>query len=587
MMGWWSGASIRVRLTAWYATALTLLLIVYATATFIAVRHEFREQLDAQLHGDVAEHEATLDPEARVEQQLREILVVLVSGLPLIVVLAGLGGYTLARRALAPIDHLGTEAQRITAERLHERLSVPNEKDEVGRLAAVINDTLARLESSFDHLRRFTADASHELRTPLSVIRGIGEMNLRETRTPADYKDAMGSMLEEVDRLTRLVETLLRLSRGDTGTVRLTRETVDLGPLTRDVVASLSILAEERQQRVTVDAQEHIHVSVDRLVLGDAIANVIDNAIKYSSAGSTIDVRVHQDGEFGAIAVTDQGPGIPAEHRERIFDRFYRIDEGRSRAMGGTGLGLAIAKWAVEINGGRISVDSADRGSVFRIVIPRVEVPMKVPVKYIAGALIILPLTVICVAAVAATVNFDTLPAGTAPAGWTATQTGTGQAKWAVVADDTAPSKPNVLKQSGQATYPVCIKDDTSVKDGFVEVKFKALSGKEDQAGGVLWRAKDANNYYIARANALEDNVTIYHTINGRRTEKKRVNMKVPAKEWHTLRVEFQGNHFTVSVNGRMALDWNDDTFKDAGKVGVWTKADSVTVFDDFTYGSK
>jgi hypothetical protein len=207
--------------------------------------------------------------------------------------------------------------------------------------------------------------------------------------------------------------------------------------------------------------------------------------------------------------------------------------------------------------------------------------------KYIAGALIILPLTVICVAAVAATVNFDALPAGTAPAGWTATQTGTGQAKWAVVADDTAPSKPNVLKQSGQATYPVCIKDDTSVKDGFVEVKFKALSGKEDQAGGVIWRAKDTNNYYIARANALEDNVTIYHTINGRRTEKKRVNMKVPANQWHTLRVEFQGNHFTVSFNGRPALDWNDDTFKDAGKVGVWTKADSATVFDDFTYGSQ
>jgi heavy metal sensor kinase len=366
----WSGASIRVRLTAWYAAVLTLLLIVYATATFVAVRHEFREQLDEQLHGDVAEHEATLDREARVDQQLREILVVLVSGLPLIVVLAGLGGYMLARRALAPIDHLGAEARRITAERLHERLSVPNEQDEVGRLAAVINDTLARLESSFEQLRRFTADASHELRTPLSVIRGIGEMNLRQTRTPAEYKDAMGSMLEEVERLTRLVETLLRLSRGDTGTVRLTRETVALGPLTRDVVASLSILAEERQQRVTVDAQEHIQVSVDRLVLGDAIANVIDNAIKYSPAGSTIDVRVHQDGEFAAIAVADQGPGIAAAHRERIFDRFYRIDEGRSRAMGGTGLGLAIAKWAVEINGGRISVDSTDRGSVFRIVIP-------------------------------------------------------------------------------------------------------------------------------------------------------------------------------------------------------------------------
>jgi hypothetical protein len=156
-----------------------------------------------------------------------------------------------------------------------------------------------------------------------------------------------------------------------------------------------------------------------------------------------------------------------------------------------------------------------------------------------------------------------------------------------VVADETAPSKPNVLKQSGQATYPVCLKDDTRLTDGFVEVKFKALSGKEDQAGGLIWRAKDANNYYVARANALEDNVTIYHTINGRRTEKKRSNMKVAPNQWHTLRVDFQGSHFAVSFNGQKALDWDDETFQDAGKVGVWTKADSVTVFDDFSYGSK
>jgi hypothetical protein len=190
-------------------------------------------------------------------------------------------------------------------------------------------------------------------------------------------------------------------------------------------------------------------------------------------------------------------------------------------------------------------------------------------------------------AAGAETANFDKAEVGRPPGGWTATQTGTGHASWAVVADETAPSKPNVLKQSGQATYPICLKDDTSLKDGFVEVKFKALSGREDQAGGLIWRAKDANNYYVARANALENNVTIYHTINGRRTEKKRANMKVPSNQWHSLRVDFQGNHFTVTFNGQKALEWDDDTFKDAGKVGVWTKADSVTVFDDLAYGAK
>src|SRR5438874_13709506 len=151
-------------------------------------------------------------------------------------------------------------------------------------------------------------------------------------------------------------------------------------------------------------------------------------------------------------------------------------------------------------------------------------------------SLTIMAMTMATGLAIAETVNFDDMKVGVPPPGWTATQTGSGTAKWAIEKDESAPSKPNVLKQSRQATFPVCIKDDTSLKDGFVEVKFKAVSGKEDQAGGVIWRAKDSNNYYVARANALEDNVTIYDTVNGRRTERKRTNMKVAPNQWHTLR---------------------------------------------------
>lgn len=194
---------------------------------------------------------------------------------------------------------------------------------------------------------------------------------------------------------------------------------------------------------------------------------------------------------------------------------------------------------------------------------------------------------VLAALALAAVVNFDNLAAEAPPSGWTATQTGSGRAQWSVVADDTAPSKPNVLKQSGQAAYPVCLKDGTAIKDGSVEVKFKAISGREDQAAGLVWRAKDANNYYVARANALENNVTIYHTVNGRRTEKKRTSMKVALNVWHVLRVDFAASHVTVSLNGKNAIEWDDETFKDAGKVGVWTKADSVTLFDDFSFSSK
>src|SRR5213080_3490281 len=189
--------------------------------------------------------------------------------------------------------------------------------------------------------------------------------------------------------------------------------------------------------------------------------------------------------------------------------------------------------------------------------------------------------------AAAETVNFDDMKAGVPPPGWTATQTGSGSAKWSVEKDASAPSKPNVLKQSGQATFPVCIKNNANIKDGFVQVKFKPVSGEEDQAGGVIWRCKDADNYYIARANALEDNVTIYHTIKGRGVAFKNTNTKVTSGMWHTLRVDFKGNQFTVTFDDKKVIEANDNSFTEAGKVGVWTKADSVTLFDVFSYGAK
>ena len=200
---------------------------------------------------------------------------------------------------------------------------------------------------------------------------------------------------------------------------------------------------------------------------------------------------------------------------------------------------------------------------------------------------ILMLITLSAGSALADTVNFDDFKTGSPPPHWTAAKTGTGEPKWAVVADDSAPSKPNVLKQSGEATYPVCIKEDTSIKDGWVEVKFKPVSGKEDQAGGVIWRCKDADNYYIARANALEDNLTIYHTIKGKRVSFKNVDTKVASGEWHTLRVDFEGHNFTVTLDGKKLIEATDDSFSEAGKVGVWTKADSVTLFDDFNFGSK
>lgn len=190
-------------------------------------------------------------------------------------------------------------------------------------------------------------------------------------------------------------------------------------------------------------------------------------------------------------------------------------------------------------------------------------------------------------------INFDEATA--LPAGWKTGITGTGAAKWEVVRDDDAASGSNVLKQSGEATYCWAAKTDAAIKDGFAEVKFKPLSGKEDQAGGLIFRFRDANNYYVVRGNALEGNVVLYKTVNGKRSSlpvKGRMfgyglDAKVPTSKWSTLRVDFSDALFTVSLNGSKLFEAEDPTIKDAGGVGVWTKADSVTLFDDFTYGTK
>jgi hypothetical protein len=200
--------------------------------------------------------------------------------------------------------------------------------------------------------------------------------------------------------------------------------------------------------------------------------------------------------------------------------------------------------------------------------------------KILAGAAI----AALATAARAETVNFDAEPTGTMPAGWACGSTGGGTPRWAVEADASAPSKPNVLKQSGSGTFPWCVKQTTTLADGAVEVKFKPLSGREDQAGGVVWRWKDGDNYYVARANALENNVSLYYTEGGRRWTIKYVDAPVRGNAWHTLRAEFKGTRIRVLLDGKAYIELDDSHIAGPGAVGVWTKADSVTAFDDFTY---
>lgn len=312
-----------------------------------------------------------LRAEARLWGLLEQLLIIGLLGLPLWGGVVGLIGYWLSKRALSHVARLTELAQIISAKHLSQRLPVANAHDELGQLSQVFNATFARLESSFTQLQRFTADVSHELRTPLTSLRTVGEIALHHPRDPAAYREAIGSMLEDVERLTRLLDTLLMLSRADAERVMLTPESTDLGVLTEQIADQLSVLAEDREQTLTTRAHGLLEICVDPAIIRLAITNLIDNAIMHGRIGGTIAVTVLREANDVLVRVHDDGAGVPEAHRHRIFERFYRVDTARSRAAGGTGLGLAIARWAAEAHGGTIELEpDPTQGASFLIRLP-------------------------------------------------------------------------------------------------------------------------------------------------------------------------------------------------------------------------
>jgi heavy metal sensor kinase len=307
-------------------------------------------------------------------REFRRTVSVLAIGLPLAVLMVGATGYAVAKRALRPLDAMAQRAEKITAERLSERLPIGNPGDELGHLARVFNGTLARLERSFEQLRRFTADASHELRTPLTAIRSVGEVSLQKSGDAEYYRDIVGSMLEETNRLTHLVDSLLTMSRADAGRIPLQYTRFPVLDLAKEAASLIEVLAEEKNQRMTVGGDPRVMARGDRLILRQALLNLIDNAVKYSADGGSIEICVGADHGEAYVDVRDSGPGIPAEHRPKVFDRFYRVDKGRSRGDGGAGLGLSISDWAVRAHGGRIELECDDGpGCRFRMCVPASE----------------------------------------------------------------------------------------------------------------------------------------------------------------------------------------------------------------------
>ena len=310
--------------------------------------------------------------EAPMGRELQELSLFLLLGLPIGVAAAGLGGYAVARGALAPINRMAERARSITAARLSDRLPIDNPHDELGKLALVFNQTLERLEQSFQQMQHFTADVSHELRTPLTAIRTVGEVALRDSRSPQEYREIVGSMLEEVDRLTNLVERLLTLSRASSEPAHLRIEPVNLCDLADEVAAHLSVLAEEKRQAIVVRHLGAARCAGDRMMLRQAVINLVDNAIKYSPVDSEIHVSASLSATQAILEVSDSGPGVDPERSAQIFDRFNR--GGYAGTCHGIGLGLSIAKWAVKVNRGDLTWEArSGGGSTFRIVLPRAD----------------------------------------------------------------------------------------------------------------------------------------------------------------------------------------------------------------------
>ncbi len=307
-----------------------------------------------------------------VDEGLRRLRRDFLFGVPLILLLASLGGYFLARKSLWPIALMNQQTQRITAENLSARLDVANPRDEVGRLAMTINALLVRLDAAFQEQKRFIADASHELRTPLAVLRGETEVALQQERGPAEYRESLALIKDEAERLSRIVENLFMLARQPVDAPSMIKEPVRLDGLVADCVRAAQVLAMQKGLRLTIDgAPRAVTVDGDDEMLKRMLLNLLDNAVKYTPPGGRISVALGSQNGEARIVVTDTGIGIPVADQPRIFDRFYRVDKARSRALGGAGLGLSIARWIVEGHAGSLSVESAvGRGSSFTVELP-------------------------------------------------------------------------------------------------------------------------------------------------------------------------------------------------------------------------
>ncbi len=344
-------------------------------STYESVR--FHEEIPIRLlshpiyHGDVLVNILRVGSSLRpVEKMLDRLIFVLQIGSPLAVLVSMFGGWFLAGRALRPMDNITNTAQRIAAGDLTQRIHTSS-TDEIGRLASTFNDMIGRLEASIRQIRQFSADASHELRTPLTITKGETELALRKERTPEAYREVLESNLEEIDRMSRIVDELLFLSRADLGEIKIAKEPVQLEHLIQEIQHQAQILGKDREVETVIRHLEPTEVAGDEWRLRELLLNIVDNAVKYSQENGQIEITLERTDNMAKLSVKDNGIGISPDDQKMIFDRFFRSDAARAHAQKGTGLGLAICKWIAESHQGNIQVESTQgQGSRFTITLP-------------------------------------------------------------------------------------------------------------------------------------------------------------------------------------------------------------------------
>jgi len=309
-------------------------------------------------------------PVQSIETPLARLMELLVLGVPLVAIIAIVGGYFLVGRALAPVVRMAQSAEEITLHNLKEQLPLMDTGDEMEQLSLALNRMIDRLREAFEQNRRFLADASHELRTPLTALRGELESVMEET-TSAPERDRIGSALEEVDRLAKIVETLFAISRLEAGEAQREWKRFDLAQLASSTADQMALLAEDKGVSVACEATSEVSVEGDQARIKQVVVNLLDNAIKYTPSGGSVRVNVHASENKAVMEVIDTGIGIPAAALPHVFERFFRVDEARSRKVDGAGLGLAIVRSICVAHGGQAQVDSVEnRGSRFRVELP-------------------------------------------------------------------------------------------------------------------------------------------------------------------------------------------------------------------------